>query len=117
MDVKSFYDSIGGNYADALSRLMNDALITRFLGKFKATQNLDALKEAINNNDLEKVFTEAHTLKGVALNLSLSKLGNAASDLTELLRGDNKNSADLATVKSLFEKIEVYYNEVISKID
>lgn len=37
MDIKKFYEEIGGNYEEALSRLMNDSLIERFVLKFKKT--------------------------------------------------------------------------------
>ena len=47
MDVKQFYTAINGNYEEALSRLMMDSIIEKFLVKFKNTQKLDGLIDAV----------------------------------------------------------------------
>ena len=51
------------------------------------------LKTAVNNNDWEKAFLAVHTLKGMALNLGLSALASASSNLTEELRGGLKSES------------------------
>ena len=35
MTVKEFYDTIGADYQNVLSRLMKDALVLKFLNKYK----------------------------------------------------------------------------------
>lgn len=86
MDLKEMYDEIGGNYNEAKSRLMNDALIEKFVLKYEADGTFEELKQAVSENDIEKSFRAAHTLKGVAANLSFNELAKAASALTEQLR-------------------------------
>lgn len=117
MDIKQFYEEIGGNYEEALSRLMMDSLIEKFVLKFKETQKIDDLKAAVEAHDFEKVFYEIHTLKGVALNLAFKKLSEACSELTELVRGDLAKTANPDEVSKAYEKVEANYLELISKIN
>lgn len=117
MDVKEFYEQIGGSYEEALSRLMNDVLIEKFILKFKETQRIKPLEDAIKSHDYEQAFFLVHTLKGVVLNLAFKKLGEAASELTELIRGELAKTADPKIVEKAYEKIEAYYLEVLSKSD
>ena len=117
MNVALFYQTINGNYEEALSRLMNDVLIEKFLTKFKNNQKLDELENAINDHDLEKAFMEVHTLKGVALNLSLTPLAEACSKLTEMLRGDNKYSANEKEYTEAFLDIKIQYKLIIDNIN
>ena len=51
MDLKEMYDEIGGNYNEAKSRLMNDALIEKFALKYEADGTFEELKQAV----LEKI--------------------------------------------------------------
>lgn len=48
---------------------------------------LDAFYTAVRTQDAETAFRAAHTLKGVALNLGLTDLAEAAAAMTEALRG------------------------------
>ena len=116
MNIKKFYEEIGGDYEEALTRLMNDALIEKFVLKFKETQNIEPLKEAIENHNYEQAFFHVHTLKGVSLNLSFKKLGAAASELTEMIRGDLAKTADESLIDESYKKIEVLYFDLMSKI-
>lgn len=98
MDLKEMYDEIGGNYNEAKSRLMNDALIEKFALKYEADGTFEELKQAVSEKDIEKSFRAAHTLKGVAANLSFNELAKAASELTEQLRS-LKEQADTDFVR------------------
>jgi len=86
MDLKECYAKLEGNYDEILSRFMSDAMVERFMLKFLKDTSFQEVSEALNKNDGETAFRAAHTLKGVALNLSLSKLAVSASELTENLR-------------------------------
>lgn len=116
MDIKSFYETIGGNYNEAISRLMNDSLIEKFLIKFSQSNYIEGVKKAIQNNDLDDLFFQAHTLKGVALNLSLARLGSSASALTDYVRGDNKQTANMDVINKLYCDVETEYKNVIDRI-
>lgn len=117
MDIQKFYNDIGGDYEEAISRLMMDSLIERFILKFKESQSIEGLKSAVEAHDFEKAFFEVHTLKGVALNLSFKKLGEASSELTELIRGELAKTADAAKVLEAYKKVEEIYLDLVAKIN
>ena len=114
MTVKEFYDKIGADYKSVLSRLMKDTLIVKFLNKYKDDTSFDKLEKYVKDKNYEEAFSAAHTLKGLALNLGLSKLGGAASDLTEYLRGGG--AKDAAKVEGLMSPIRRYQKEVLQNL-
>ena len=82
------------DYETGLHRFMEkEALFKKFLLKFTDDQSFPHLKENIEKQDCEEAFREAHTLKGVAANLALNELSEAASELTELLRAKKLEEA------------------------
>ena len=77
----------GANTDEGLGRCYgNEALYLRLVNMIPAEGNFDALKEALDNNDLDKAFESAHALKGVLGNLSLTPMYDACCEITELLR-------------------------------
>ncbi len=85
MTVKECYDIVG-DYNDAMARLVKEELAARFLKKFEADKSYENLLTAYETGDIEGIFSSAHTLKGVAANLSLTRIFTVASDITELYR-------------------------------
>lgn len=102
MTLQECYSLLGGNYEDALSRLMNERLVQKFLIRFIDDPTMDSLLLAVETHDIEKSFVSAHTLKGVAANLALSSLHMRASELTEQLR-NRMNEADPTLLNNLME--------------
>ena len=86
MTLRDCYAQMGGNYDDAVSRLMNESLMERFMKKFLSDPSFNDLKTAIDNNKREDAFRAAHTHKGVAANLAFTRLRDSSSLLTETLR-------------------------------
>ena len=83
----------GANTEEGLARCFgNEALYLKLVSAVPAEGSFQALKEAVDANDLQKGFEAAHALKGVLGNLSLTPLYEKASEITELLRG--KTQAD-----------------------
>lgn len=114
MTVKEFYSTIGADYQNVLSRLMKDTLVLKFLNKYKDDTSFDKLEKSVKAKNYEEAFSAAHTLKGLALNLGLSKLGGAASDLTEYLRGSGVK--DAAKVERLMSPVRRYQKEVLDNL-
>lgn len=112
MTVKDFYAEIGGNYSDALQRLMNDSLVYRFIMKFPADKSFDTLKTALDNKDFEAAFSAAHTLKGVTLNLAFDRLSRAAVVLTDALRTQNRENYSFDDFNKMFVALEKEYTAV-----
>ena len=82
---------MGGNYEEAARLLSSDERIIKYLKILQRDANYSALCEAIDQNDLKTAFRASHTLKGIALNLSLTSLADSAGELTETLRSGVPN--------------------------
>lgn len=77
----------GCDVKDALRRLTGDeALYVLCLHTFAEDPLFEQLETQINTANLSAAFESAHTLKGVAGNLSLTPLYQAVCSLMELLR-------------------------------
>lgn len=118
MTVIECYKQIGGDYENAINRFKNEALIKRFLPMFLNDPSFSELKDALENGDVQTAFRAAHTLKGVCANLSLAKLCDTASEITELLRAENLTEAKKiypavkADYDAAFEAITQFKNEM-----
>lgn len=87
MTIQECYKNMGADYEDVRRRLMSDERISRFLRMFKGDLSFATLTDAMQSGNAEEAFRAAHSLKGICMNLSLTKLQNAAAALTEALRG------------------------------
>ena len=115
MTIEECYSIMGGDWDGIKRRLGNDALIAKLSLKFLSAKEYSEIGDAINNRDWEKAILNAHTLKGVALNLGYNELAKAASALTELLRPrklDNPREAE-----RLYLSITSEHNKVINAIN
>ena len=114
MTLKECYTALCGNYDEALSRLMNERLMERFLQKFLSDPSFNEIKDAFESKDGEKAFIGAHTLKGVSANLAFTKLSTSSSLLTEALR--NTNGVIPEEANELYKSVEEDYNLAINTI-
>lgn len=81
MDIKYI------NADDALSRLNNNKrLYIMLLKKFNGGDLLNELKEAIKENRTDDGILKAHTIKGLAANLSLPDLRAEAEKVEKALK-------------------------------
>ena len=97
MNLEKLYQEMGGDMADAVRRLGSIAAVERFLRMFAG--------------DDQRAFRAAHTLKGLAANLGLVQLGQAASALTEALRG-----SDMQRAAALYPETAAAYREACAAI-
>ena len=111
MDLKEFYEAVGGDYDEVFSRLQRDALILKFVKRFASDRSYRDLKKAEEEKDIKGAFLAAHTLKGIACTLGIKNLTDAASDLTEQLRS-LKDFPD----KSLFKAVDIAYEQAVKLI-
>ncbi len=112
MTIESCYNKLGGDYKGVLERLGSEALVQRFLIRFLSDTSFEDLKAGIEDQNGEKAFRGAHTLKGVCMNLAFDDLFVVSNELTEHLRG-----GELAEgYEKLFEKVEVEYKKTIDAI-
>ena len=87
MTLQECYAAMGGDYEEVKGRLRSGRLVEKFALKFLADPSYDALTASMAAQDYEEAFRAAHTIKGVAQNLSFTALYQSASALSEALRG------------------------------
>ena len=110
--IEEFYTSVGSDPAKVISRLGgNSDLILRFLAMFRADTSFKELCTALDNNETEAAFRAAHKLKGVSGTLGFQKLYDQASSITELLRGGDLSSAQVAR-----PELEQTYEQVLEAL-
>lgn len=115
MTIEECYSTMGGDWDGIKRRLGNDALIAKLSIRFLSSPEYSEIGKAIEEKNWEKAFLNAHTLKGVALNLGYNNLAKSVSALTELLRPkkvDNPRDAEM-----LYLSVTSDYNRVINAIN
>ena len=107
MSIQEFYEKIGGNYEVAVSRMINDEKIKKFLTFFLADESYQTLIQAMENGSCEDAFRAAHTLKGVCQNMSFAVLSKYVEKITEELRANEFEQAKqtLPDVISEYQKV------------
>jgi len=97
-------------------RLMNNGkLYAKILTKFKNDTNLDELIPFVDAQNWEKAQIAAHTIKGIAANLSLMELFNQALDVETQLKGKSLNPGSLEKLKACFAETIIHVDKVIAK--
>jgi HPt (histidine-containing phosphotransfer) domain-containing protein len=82
---------------DAMQRFMNnEALYIRMLGKLPKAVAEQEVLPLLESGDYSGALTNAHTIKGVMGNLSITPLYRAYSDAVQLLREDKPELAKTA---------------------
>ena len=107
ISMREAYEKIGANYDDACARLMGDEMLARFALKFLDDESMDKLEAAMAAGDAESAFMAAHTLKGVAGNLSMKDLFARVSEVVECLRG-----GDIGAAAEKMPAVEASYRKV-----
>ena len=79
--------AFGADTEKGLERCMNkEDFYLRLVGMAIDDANIEKLRTAIDNNDLDHAFEAAHALKGTTGNLSLDPVYEPLCEITELLR-------------------------------
>lgn len=106
MTLKECYEALGGDYDDVIGRLRSERLVQKFVLKFPSDGSYELLLGSLREGNAEEAFRAAHTIKGMCQNLSFTRLGKSASELTEALRDGDLNGAEglLPAVKEDYER-------------
>jgi HPt (histidine-containing phosphotransfer) domain-containing protein len=104
------------DYADGIKRVMNNAkLYVRLLTKFRNDTKLDDLEAALAAGDMEKAQGAAHTIKGVAANLSLAELFKQTLELETQIKAKAVEPNQMETVKTVFAETLQEVDKVIAE--
>lgn len=111
MTIQECYAALEGDYEEVLSRLYSEALVKKFAGKFLADQSFQLLESSLKSEHYDEAFRAAHTLKGVAQNLSFTKLYRSSHEITEALR-----TKDYARAAQLLAPVSRDYEQTVAAI-
>jgi HPt (histidine-containing phosphotransfer) domain-containing protein len=104
------------NAEEGMKRVMNNSkLYTKLLGKFKADTNLNDLINFVGAQDWEKAQGAAHTVKGIAANLSLTELFKQSLDVETQIKGKSLDPASLESLKTCFTETLAQIDKVIAQ--
>lgn len=111
MILQDFYQTVGGNLSEVMSRLPSEALILRFLKMYPQDTSYTDLVKAFEEQNVKNAFLAAHTLKGVAANLGLGDLQKTASAFTESVRNSDHFGDPV-----LFESVKKAQENVLAQL-
>jgi HPt (histidine-containing phosphotransfer) domain-containing protein len=102
------------NIDEGLKRLRgNKAIYVRMLKLFLAGEEINNFEAAINGGDLKEAANIAHAIKGVAGNLSLTKLYELSAQLMAKLRAGERNEAMIEDFRTVAANTRESVNAVI----
>lgn len=109
--LRPHFKTYGLDYDTTMARFMGDeGIYVRILGMLFADPNAEALKAALAAGDLPAAFQAAHALKGVAGNLGLTPLYQAACALVEpLRRGQRPEPEQYAALPAALDHAATFY--------
>lgn len=116
MTVCECYEKIDADYDEVIGRLMSEQLILKYLKRFCASGHVEDLKSYIAEQHYEDAFRTAHIIKGICLNLALTRLYDCSFALCEALR----TNPQIKEIPDLLEALLVEVQRVtscVSEID
>lgn len=116
MTLQELYESIGGDYDQAIRVLRMDKLVDKHIRKLTKNGVVERLIEAGQAMDPTELFEAAHAVKGVCANLGLTKIAEAASDIAEEYRSGNPRTLSDAEVAERLQAIADLYAKTVDGI-
>lgn len=113
MTLQQCYEAFGGNYSEVISRLRTDERVTKFLLRVVEDGSYKLLCDSIASGNGEEAFRAAHTMKGVCANLSITRLGESSSALTEALRGGVITDGVQPLLQQVIEDYELTVSSIL----
>ncbi|MCL2675113.1 MAG: Hpt domain-containing protein [Firmicutes bacterium] len=105
-------EQYGINVATGTARFSgNTALYHKYLKRFPEDENFNKLTAALETSDAEAAYHAAHTIKGVAGNLSVDSVFEASLPLNEALK-----AGDIARGRELYIEFKALYDRACEGI-
>ena len=107
------------NFDEGVKRVVNNTkLYIKILGKFLEDTSINELEAAFSENNMVRAQTAAHTLKGLAGNLSLTELYNQCLELENQIKANTIQIEQFNVVKNVYsltvEEVEKIINRSVS---
>lgn len=112
MNVKEFYDVIGGDYENVTARFPSEGFVKKFLIKFLSDPAFELLRSSVADNNISEAFRASHTLKGLCLTFGFTRLYEVNDVILEALRPQKETEG----LDEMFKKVEEVYDQTISLI-
>jgi HPt (histidine-containing phosphotransfer) domain-containing protein len=101
---------------EGIKRVMNNTkLYVKLLTKFKAETMVDELAATLVSGDMENAQVQAHTIKGLSANLSLSELFKQVLELETQIKARSVDPNQAEKVKSVFTETIKEIDKVIAQ--
>lgn len=114
MSLEVFYASVDGDYDGVKSRRLTEERISKFVNLFFSDSTYQNLVANLDSGNLKEAFRAAHTLKGVARDLGLTRIADPASELADALRPDeNDNPAHPEKANEIMAEVSVAYKQAV----
>ena len=111
MTIQECYAQMGADYNEVFRRLYNEAMIRKFVLLFPKDDSFHNLEAALKEQNVKEAFRAAHTLKGVCLNLCLTRLSESSATVTDALR-----SGEDHTTPAMLARFDADYAQVTQSI-
>lgn len=117
IEDKQRLSECGVNVDTALERFMNnEGIFVRFLGKFLNDVSMQGFLDAVEKKDFTEAFHQAHTLKGLAGNLSMDRLYDRISPVVEILRKEKLEEQEAEGVSAEAAELKEIYDQICNAI-
>ena len=113
MTIQECYEKLGGDYNDALTRLLKEERVMKYVLLFLEEHSFEQLAEAMSAEDYDAAFKYAHNMKGVCQNISFNRLYEPTFLLTDALR---ESSRDIGMAMEYFIDLQKVYQETVAVI-
>lgn len=110
--MQQFFNEIGMDYEDTVSRLGGEERVSRFVKLFLKDESYKNFCDFMEKENYAEAFRSIHTLKGVCMNLGFTKLSEIASEITEILRKE-----DVIRTRELMPKFTEQYEKTCRVIE
>lgn len=112
MNLNECYRAMDADYDDVMRRLATEERVTKFLFRTIEDNSVTVLVSAMETEDYETAFRAAHTIKGLSLNMGLTRLAYSSGRLTENLREGQINP----DTEGLLEEVKADYKIVVDAV-
>ena len=101
---------------EGLKRVMNNsALYSKLLLKFKEYTHVSEIEAALEQGEMEKAQNSAHTLKGLAANLSFTELYKKVQEIEAQIKSGSVDNEILGQLKNVYVKTMEEADKVIEQ--